>query len=103
VRYGVPGQSNTLLGTATIGGRWSQDQAVREFRRDPKRFGWSKPIPQDSADIAIDLGPVAVARFSGAAEVQTPAEALAFFQQASGRFERAEPGWSFAKGLKLVA
>lgn len=103
VRYGVPGQASTVLGTATIGGRWSQDQAVREFRRDPRRFGWDKPIPADSADIGIRLGPVAVADFSGACNVSTPDEALAFFRQASGRFERAEPGWTFAVGLKLVA
>ena len=100
VRYGVPGTSSALLGTATIGGRWSQDQAIREFRRDPKRFGWDKPVPPQSADVAINLGPLAVARFQGAA-VETPAEALALFAQEAGRFERCD-GWDMAVALRLV-
>jgi len=96
VRHG-----GVLLGTATIGGRWSQDQALAEFRKNPARFGWKQPVPEASSDLAIGLGPVAVARLEGLAGVATPASALALFQASPERFERLD-GFPFALALGLV-
>jgi hypothetical protein len=95
VRY-----AGRLLGKATLGGRYSEAQALAEFRRNPRRFGWEHAVPADSADVTITLGPLNVAHFSGA-PVATPEAGLAHFQAHPQAFERL-PGWDIAASMGLI-
>jgi hypothetical protein len=90
-----------LLGKATLGGRYSQDQALAEFRKAPARFGWKQAVPSPCSDVFIGLGPVAVARLLDLPGVATPVSALALFQASPERFERCE-GFEIALRLGLV-
>ncbi len=95
------------LGKCVLGGDWSREQALAEFRKNPARFGWaeqgvSKPIPQPvTSNIDIFMGPYPVARLMTFSEM-TPERALSFFQESPQLFNLCY-GYEKAKQEGLIA
>lgn len=89
-----------VLGKATLGGRWSQQQAIGEFRRFPKKFGFHKAIPEPDTLVSIHLGPLVVA-VQVVLGIVNADEGFALFDAAPDTFASSE-GMVAAKALGLV-
>lgn len=107
IRYGDPDGIVKVIGRATLGGKWSSEQGLKEFKKAPKRFGnpnIQKPadVPQATTDVVIKLGPLHVASAYDVNGVSTEQEALAYFGFRPDHFDQG-PHWDDAVALGLCA
>ena len=94
---------NRCLGVATLGGCWTPDEALGQFRKTPTRWNVKNVPPALESIIDINLGPVKVAHCAVNGIIHSSASALNLFQSKPHLFEEAHEGWLAAVALGLVA
>lgn len=101
VWYGKGTPDAKYLGEVALGGKWTQEQILAEFARNPQRWG-QKAVPATLTDVEITLAGHPVARLADHPGELTAEQSLALFASSPARFTQGT-GYDLARQLKLVA